>query len=454
MDLETIYSFLPVSFQNLVCTLQGFRINRRRYGKGYNGTYEACLSRLAMPADALRALQGNRMRQHMIIARQTPFWDTRFRDYAIDLDRDDIWSQYSALPILTKQEVHTHREQIINKTLPYRQLITRHTSGTTGSGLVFPVTIEAEHEQWATWWRYRHTHGITRHEWCGYFGGRSIVPISQKKPPFWRINKAAKQILFSTYHLSDKTAPTYLHALQQYRPAWLHGYPSALSLLAGAIRSIAPSFTSWIRVVTTGAESLLDHQRQVIAAVFNCPVRQHYGLAEGTSSISECPSGNLHVDEDFAYTDFVPHQTHAHLHRIVGTNWTNVAFPLIRYDSGDHVVLERRDCDCGHPGRLVKSIDGRQEDYILLPSGARLGRLDHIFKDMQLIAEAQITQRASGPVTFRIVRRSGYNADTEKHLIAESRKRMGSDIVITVEYVTSLPRTSSGKLRFVSRLPD
>ena len=52
------------------------------------------------------------------------------------------------------------------------------------------TTLAAIQEQWAIWWRYRRLHGLQFNTWCGYFGGRSVVPLTQKRPPLWRFNRA------------------------------------------------------------------------------------------------------------------------------------------------------------------------------------------------------------------------------------------------------------------------
>ena len=91
------------------------------------------------------------------------------------------------------------------------------------------------------------------------------------------------------------------------------------------------------------------------------------------------PDGRLHVDEDFAFVEFVPVDRRRGC-RVVGTGVTNRAFPLVRYDVGDIARVSGRTCGCGRPGRIIDAIDGRREDYVVLPSGAMVGRLDHIFK--------------------------------------------------------------------------
>ncbi len=52
---------------------------------------------------------------------------------------------------------------------------------------------------------------------------------------------------------------------------------------------------------------------------------------------------------------------------------------------------------------------------------------------------------------MRVVRGSGYGDAEEKQLRREFAQRLGSGAEIEIEYVEQLPRTRSGKLRFVMR---
>lgn len=99
--------------------------------------------------------------------------------------------------------------------------------------------------------------------------------------------------------------------------------------------------------------------------------------------------------------------------------------------------------------RRVLSIDGRNEDFIKLPDGNKLGRLDHIFKNFIEIREAQIYQDVTGKITLKIVKNSDYDRSVERRLLSEARKRMGSDVCLKINYVDSIERTSRGKLKFV-----
>ena len=210
-----------------------------------------------------------------------------------------------------------------------------------------------------------------------------------------------------------------------------------------------------VRHITIGAESLLPQQRQVIEQAFGVKVRQHYGQAESVANISECEYGNLHVDEDYSIVEFLPIGDGQY--RIIGTSLINPAFLFLRYDTGDIATLQvehpdevgEGTCQCRSLGRLVKEIDGRKEDYVVLPNGAAVGRLDHIFKDLVNIREAQIYQRQQGQIELRIVKGTSYTDKDEQELLKETRKRIGDDMEIVVRYVDAIERTRAGKLRFV-----
>ena len=85
----------------------------------------------------------------------------------------------------------------------------------------------------------------------------------------------------------------------------------------------------------------------------------------------------------------------------------------------------------------------------MLPSGVRLGRLDHILKDMVNIREAQFVQEQPDAVTLRIARGRNYGDADEKMLRKELRQRIGDSLRLDLDYVEAVPRGPNGKLRLV-----
>jgi len=453
--LEGLYSKLPIPLQHLACSIEGWRIQRSRYGGDYPSLLSAAETRTFWSVEQVQEFRDQCLRNFVRHCAQTvPFYRRQFEERGISYNNIQTLNDLKYLPILTKQQVQENYPALLSEAVPRSRSIVAHTSGTTGGGLRFATTLQAMQEQWAVWWRYRRWLGIQQDTWCGYFGGRSIVPLTQTRAPFCRHNYPVKQILFSGYHMNSANASAYIAELRRRRPPWLHGYPSLLALLATYILESGESLGYRIRWITIGAENLFPQQASLIAEAFGVHPRQHYGMAEAVANISECEQGVLHVDEDFAATEFVANPDGPG-HRIIGTNFTNLATPLLRYDTQDIAALTSLQCSCGRPGRLVASIDGRKEDYVILKSGARVGRMDHIFKDLINIREAQIHQKSPGAMTIRIVRGAEYQMADEAKLLREARQRVGPEMDIAIEYVEELRRSRTGKLRFViSEIPS
>ena len=448
-DAEALYLKLPIPLQQAACSMEGWGIQRTRFGKEFACMLDDVERRTFWSPERIRSYRDQRLRafvRHCV--ESVPFYRGWFHECGMCPADVRSIEDLQHLPVLTKRIVQDHCPQLFSERITGKHRIITHTSGTTGGGLRFGTTRAAIREQWAIWWRYRRWHGLQPGTWCGYLGGRSVVPLSQSRPPFWRYNVPGKQILFSAYHMSSATLGMYVDELRHRQPPWLHGYPSLLAIVAAYIIERDIELGYGIRWITTGAENLLLQQANLIERAFGVRPKQHYGMAEAVANISECEHGTLHVDEDFAAVEFVSNREGQGF-RVLGTNFTNYSTPLLRYDAEDLVTPTDIACPCGRPGRTVAAVDGRKEDYVVLKSGAHLGRLDHIFKDMVNIREAQIVQKCSHEIIVRVVRGDKYLESDEAALHTEIRKRLGGDTRYRLEYVQRLERSASGKLRFV-----
>jgi len=455
-DREAFYLRFPIPLQNLACSAEGARIHAQRYGGNYTAIQKETECRTSWSRAKIREYRDQRLRIFIRHCFHTvPFYRNCFKKHGISTKDIQNLKDLQKLPILTKAKVQRYYSDLVSKSVPSKKQIITHTSGTTGGGLRFATTQEAIQEQWAIWWRYRKWHGISPGTWCGYFGGRSVVPLTQNRRPFWRYNYPARQILFSGYHLSPDNMEGYVAKLQKSHPPWLHGYPSLLALLASFMLDTNKELGYQLKWITTGAENLLPQQASLMEKAFGVKPIQHYGLAEAVANISECPENRLHVDEDFSAVEFIPNEDGPG-YKIVGTNFTNPATPLIRYDTEDIAWLnEEKSCSCGRPGRIVSRIDGRKEDYVILRNGAKIGRMDHIFKDLINIREAQIYQKIPGEIILRVVKGKNFSQRDEKALLGEAKKRVGDDTRVDIDYVDAIERSKRGKLRFVlSDIPD
>lgn len=448
--LEDTYGSLPVWMQNLICSLEGSRINHRRYNLEFTKLLMDYRQRLDWSEDEVARWRDEQLCRFVTHSAATvPYYRHKFGEWGVKPEDIRALKDLTRLPILSKAEVQENLVELTCESRSYGRTMTIGTSGTTGTGLKFPATHSSQRHQWAVWWRYRLGLGLDLFEPCAVFGGRSIVPLSQQEPPFWRFNRPARQIMFSGYHMKPDNLNAYVDQIRESGARWLHGYPSHLSIVAAHILERGLDIGNRVRCITTGAESLLQNQKELLQATFGVPAREHYGLAEAAANISECPHGRLHVDEDFSAVEFVPIGDDCF--SIVGTNFTNPAFPLIRYDTGDIArdLQPASVCECGRAGRVVGSIDGRKEDFILLKDGTRIGRMDHILKKMTHIREAQFYQKEPGRVQIRLVRGPEYSEADERWLLSEISRRLGEDTQLEIDYREKLERSRRGKLRLV-----
>ena len=454
--LRTLYERSPVALQNAAVSWMAALTVRRRFGADFRRRLAAAEDRATWDAHRFATFRDQRLRAHLAAcAADMPAVAARFAAAGLAPDAIGGLEDLAALPILSKLEMRQDIAGFRARSLPSRAVSSRQTSGSTGAALHFGITEAALREQWAIWWRYWGWHGITWDTWCGYFVGHPVVPASQRRAPYWRLSGPRRQIIFSSYHLSGETLPAYVAELRRRRPPWLHGYPSTLALLAGLMRDAGLDLGYRPRWITTGAENLLESQRDLVAEILGTRPRQHYGLAEGVANFSECEHGRLHVDEDFAAVEF-PENPHGPGRRVVGTAFNNPAYGFVRYDTGDLVgAVEPGPCPCGRPGRLVTGIDGRLEDQVVLADGSRVGRLSYMFRELDCLREAQIRQYRPGELEVWLVKADHYRPQDDQRLERALRERLGDRVRITLVPTDRLPRSANGKLRLVvSHLED
>jgi phenylacetate-CoA ligase len=436
--LNTIYNHSPITIQNIFCSTKGYFICKRRYNHNFYKQLKKFENKEYDPIICLKLFLGN--------VSNVPFYKQFFKDNDFNIHAEDIYAELRKLPIINKNVVKKDVRLFYN--LDYKgKCIEMKTSGSTGGGLVFPYSVEMENKEWAVIWRFRRLHGIDMNWWCGWFGGKSIISTNIHKLPYWRINIPGRQVMFSAYHLNANTIGFYYHEIVKRRLKWLHGYPSNLSLLSSYIHENKFDPIYFVTHITLSSENLLENQKDHIRKAFpNARIYQHYGLSEGVASISENNNGDLVVNNDFCYVEFIPLSSEKdNLYKIVGTGFSNEAFPLIRYDTGDIAKI----IYLPNGEKKILSIDGRKEDFIILPSGVKLGRLDHIFKELITVKEAQIHQKDLYHIDFNIVKGIAYSTKDENKLLKEIRMRIDYSVSVTINYVDKIQHTEAGKLRFV-----
>jgi phenylacetate-CoA ligase len=447
--LHNIYKTLPLSLQNLACSIEGWRIKKQRYNGNFLSLLNQTEERSTWSNDQIVEYRNKRLKIYLeYCQKEIPFYNNYFTSNGIDYRSMNNPEDLKILPVLTKRDISENIDRFISSDYPRRKLIKMYTSGSTGSPLQFYTTKHALKKLWTVYWRYRRWHGIDFNIWGAYLLGKHIVPINTKKPPFWRVNLPGKQLLLSGFHLNSENSLFYLDELNKRKIKWIYGYPSLIALLAKYKIEHGYELNYKINWITVNSENLFPWQNEIIKNAFNIKPVQHYGMAEAVANISECPDGSLHVDDDYSYVEFIK-RGESDDYTLVGTNFSNYGMAFLRYEIDDIFKLSHISCNCGMPGRIVESIDGRKEDDLYLCDGTRAVRMSIAFKTISNIVESQIVQNNINEIIVWIVRGNKYSKNDEVQLLKSLRERTKGLVDIKIEYCQKIPRSKNGKLRLV-----
>ncbi len=438
---EALYRRSPEWLQKVAVQAEGLRIHRYRYGGGFPHTLSQFRLRDDWTRHMVESLQLSELSRALQRASLTPFYSRLFQEMGADWQDFASHDGMKALPITHKSDVAGDPtafrvDGVIQPTSQAR------TSGTTGRALSFPVTRQSVQTQWAVWWRHRLRHGIPFGTWHVLVSGRVVAPGPGTRS-IARLNHAGRQLIVDPRRLTPESVSDVVKIIEQKRISWLHGYPSSLSKLSDAFQPHLNHLSS-ITHVTTGAEALTPNQRQHINDTLAVVPVEHYGLAEGVANVSQCPLGVHHVDDDFSLVEFEPVSRHSSLSRIVGTSFSNDAFQLLRYDTGDLVTPTVSPCSCGLPGRTVSAIQGRNADFIDLPDGRRIGPFNHMFKNLDFVTGAQVLSHPDGFFEVRVMSNSLLTAQQKAAIECEVSAR-ASQVNFRIVQVSGFQSTPSGK---------
>ena len=444
MDIMKIYDRLPVFLQNMACTLEGIRVRRKKYGSLTKKYLPGFMERGRWSYQKKCQYRDKQLRKMVTYCyHHVSYYHQLFDKMGIDYRSIQKLEDLAVLPILNKKIVQEHYKDFVADNISERDCYHMHTSGTTGSSFKFLYSKEAYAIQWAEAQRYEHDLGLTGREWNAYFGGRSIVPKNCQKAPFYRVNYAMKEVMFSAWHLCNENYPNYIQGLEKYKPEFWHGYPSSFLPLAQYMIDHEVQLSFVPKYIQLSSENVTEAQLKKMEKAFGIRPIQGYSMTEQVATFREYPDGHMYVMEDLSAVEFLP-TDEAGVFRVVGTSLNNYAMPFLRYDTKD--LIRYRETE---KGREILSLDGREEDNIRLRDGGIIRRLDFVFKDQTNIAEAQIVQKSFDLIEFRIVKGKNYSKRDEKILLQDATAYLAGKIQYRVVYVDEIPKTKNGKMKFI-----
>lgn len=450
-----VFVRLPYPLRVAAASAKGYRLRQQRYGPAFERQVQECLERDQWSTAWWHRWQQERLSPILCKAANTvPYYremwaERRRRGDNSPVDRLESW------PVLEKEDVRSHARQFLANASDPARLLHEITSGTTGK----PCDIWYSRDTVRAWYalheaRVRRGCGLTHGDRWALLAGKQVAPLSSDKPPFWVWNRGLNQLYLSSYHATAANAAHYANALRDHRVRYLIGYPSSLCSLAKGMERHGLRVPG-LEFVFTQSEQLYQFQRQLLERVFQCPVRDTYGMSEMCAGAHECPRGSLHLWPEAGQVEVfenglpVPDGEQGDL---VCTGLLNPDMPLIRYRIGDRGWLAPRDrpCACGSNLPVLGGVQGRISDSFLAPNGRVLSpnSMEAVFDRPLPLVEGQLIQETMTRVKVVYVPDRGFGAVHKRTIEGGIRELMGS-VEVTFSAVERLPRGPNGKVRVV-----
>jgi phenylacetate-CoA ligase len=352
----------------------------------------------------------------------------------------------AAFPVLTKADIRKHEAELVSTAYDPATLRVKRTSGSTGVPLT--VRIDEPAVQWKT------ACTIRSDEWSGYRLGQRVAKVWGN--PEYRHSGLKgrlrnllldRAVYLDTLNLTDERIREFTATIRRHRPGLIFGHAHSLYLLACSLRKSGMTDVRPNGIIST-AMLLHDWQRSVIEQVFGCPVTNRYGCEEVSLIASECERHHgLHVNADSVYTEIASGEPG----KLLVTDLTNRAMPLIRYQIGDVVVGSGRVCPCGRSLPILERIEGREADYVVTPSGALISGISLTENFALLIpgtAQVQIVQESLHFLRVRLVVDDQFGAAGRRRIAELVADTFGPGVRHEVELVDAIPQEPSGKYQF------
>ena len=316
------------------------------------------------------------------------------------------------------------------------------TAGSSGAPLTVFLTQRDSSYYDMVWARASLENGRRLRDRAAHFKFHSPPKLWHQALGIWR-----KEIL----SLLDAPA-TLIARLRLISPDILAGNPFELLTIAryiieNNVKGISPRW-----VLARG--SLLDaHAREIIESAFHARVIDFYGATEVGCIAWECyERRGYHLKIDSVILEVITEGRKARPEeagRIVCTALHSFAMPFIRYDLGDIGTISDEACPCGRGLPLLKSIDGRADDFFVSSDGT-LCSPSVIVNQIKLIlgiAQFKIIQESEKDFTALLAPNEHYAPETSELLAGTLRRIMGDDIHIKVETLEAIPADPMGKIR-------
>lgn len=370
----------------------------------------------------------------------------------------------SHLPILTKEMVRTHFDQLKSTDLAGRRWYINTSGGSTGE----PTRLIQDREFGDRSNALQQFYST----WAGAQGGDPIVYVWGSERDIQRdflgegkgartkrmiANGLLRQTFLNAFLMTPEKSREFLNILNTRPPKLIISYVDSIYELARFAEREKIAIRPQSAIITS-AGTLTPFMREKIEGVFRCKVFNRYGSREVSDIAGECTAHRgLHVFPWGCYVEVVddagkrvPEGTEGN---ILVTCLSNYAMPLIRYQIEDRGILSpETTCPCRRRGQILEKISGRNDDIFVTRDGTQIegGYFGVLLYSRPWVLQCQVIQKSYTSILFKIKpSEQGYEADELSDIISKTRMAMGEDCQVDFEFVDDIPKSPSGKYRYI-----
>ena len=349
-----------------------------------------------------------------------------------------------ALPLLTREEVQTQRDRMVNREIPAHRRKLGHTGGSTGAPLAFWYDDHKIERMRA---------GMMRgYMWCGWQPGERILNLwgaRQDLKGGWRRRYkefVSAERTLGAWEYGERELEEWAARIRAWRPVVLQGYASVLADLADHLLRRGLPLPRGLKGVYSTAEVLHDRQRERMESAFGCPVFNQYGSREVPNMALQCRAGGMHVFTDLVALESLEQDGESHL---LVTSLTDRVMPFIRYRNGDSGRLLEERCRCGLPFPLMELGLCRSNDIVRTASGRRVypSWFVHLLDGAPGVRRYRFVQQDLRRMVLQLEAGAAPDPRWAEALKRRVREELGLELEIV--RVPRIERSASGKHRFV-----
>lgn len=404
------------------------------------------------PKERLEALQLERLKELLIHAQQhVPYYRKLFAQIGFDANVFSDLSELQKIPVLTKDEVREHLEEMKADNFEHWQPRTVRTGGSTGK----PLTTYKDRRAHT----YLNANNLRAWHVAGYNLGDKYITLAHGSllPQKGSLKNAVyffmqHSDLIKCYHMDEQTLRMALETIRKSRGRYMFGYSSSTYLLASFADKMGIPMVGTLDGLFTTSDMLYPQQRALIEKVFGAKVFDSYGCPEGGIISFECEHHcGYHLNQESAYVEIVGADASGQ-GRIISTPLFNYAFPMIRYDTGDIGSITAEPCDCGRALPRIAQLGGRIRDFVVLSDGRHIhgAFFNHLaaLYQSEWIEKYQVVQESKNHLVIKIACIRQPLPSELDQIRASMHKGLLPDMQIDFD-LTGVEYAPSGKFRLI-----